>query len=882
MPKGAGVRPRGFSSRRGFGVCMVAVAMLLAAVLASAGLGNQLFWDDEANTAIYGRNLLKFGRLTAWDGTNLVGYSYGGALGADLGQELRVPALPAYVAAAGLFLFGGTSFEGTSPDRISYDAATCRRLTLSGRIPFVVSGVLSIGLLAIWLRRHFGRRFPWYLPPLCLALSPAYLLYIRNCRYYALGVMFTLLVWVFWAPGLSRSRSLYGSPRKLAALPFRCLGAVLAVVLLIFTQYLNAASVLVTLPLFFLDRRYREPRQYVLLGVACAAAVVCGVWIWATADPFTADYQSGGDALGRWQHFSTNAWWFIRDLGTHEFVPWVLVAALLLPWLPGHPHFVGPDRRLVGLRRMRPLAARAWILVAVVLVYAVLAAFFTPPDMGKGPTAEMRYVVPLIAVGSVLGGLALVILWRLYRPLALAAFLLLVGTNVLHLGFLANRADGTSAWWPPTLYRYVQEAFHDYETGNEELIGLLAQLPAGTTVRVWPTVMIYPAMFYVPQLHYCDQLSTGKKIDPRLEPLPDYLYRERVRPDVIFVAPHLLLPAIDELRLQPGADAYKVTKALAHHLAFMSKPEIPNHFFSYPTALWQHYPGMIVLLNSKSPVANHPALNTDMSDAEAICRLGLAEVELKDFQAAIARMRQAVRVDPDCRDAHFHLGALLTGEGKTEEETERFTREAVQHFEAAVRLDPRFAEAHLRLGIARYALGDLDRAHFHFQKALELRPDWPAVHFNLGKVLLDEGARQEAIAEFRQALKLSPHYASAHVEIGIVLFLQGDVEAAISHYRQALESEPNHVEAHANLGIALRARAEALQAEGEVGEAKELREEAVAELGEALKRVPPKHALAAEIRQMLYEELQAALEEAPPDRSRAARIREILEKSAKP
>ena len=867
-------------SRRGFGVGLVAVAMLLAAVLASAGLGNHLFWDDEANTAIYAQNLLAFGRLTAWDGTNLVGYAYGGALGENLGQELRVPALPAYVAAAGFYLFNGTTF---------------RELTLSGRIPFVVTGVLSIGLLAIWLRRHFGRRFPWYLPPLLLTLSPAYLLYIRNCRYYALGVMFTLLVWVFWAPGLSRGRLPYGSPRKLAVWLFRCLGAVLAVVLLIFTHYLNAASVLVTLPLFFLDRRYRQPRQYVLLGVVYAAAMVCGVWIGATANPFTADYQPGGDALDRWERFSTNAWWFVRDLGTHEFIPWVLVAVFLLPWLPGHPHCgggyarmpyrptaMGPNRRLVGLRRMRPLAARAWILVAIVLVYAVLAAFFTPPDMGKGPTAEMRYVVPLLAVGSVLGGLALLILWRLYRPLAVAACLLLVTTNALHLGFLANRSDGTSAWWPPTLYRYVHEAFHGYETGNEELIGLLAELPAGTTVRVWPTVMIYPAMFYVPQLHYCDQLSSGKKIDPRLEPLPDYLYRERARPDVIFVAPHLLLPAIDELRLQPGAEAYIVTKVLAHHLAFMSKPEIPNHFFSHPAGLWQHYPGMIVLLNSKSPVANHPALNTDMSDAEAICRLGLAEVELKDFQAAIARMRQAVRVDPDCRDAHFHLGALLTGEGKTEEEAARFTREAVQHFEAAVRLDPSFAEAHLRLGMAQQVLGDLDRAHFHFQKALELRPDWPAVHFNLGKVLLDERAREEAVAEFRQALKLSPHYASAHVELGIVLFLQGDVEKAISHYRQALESEPNHVEAHANLGIALRARARTLQAEGEALEARHLTAEAVAELGEALKRVPPKHALAAEIRQMLYEESQAALEETPPDRSRAARIREMLEKSAKP
>jgi tetratricopeptide (TPR) repeat protein len=847
MPSGAGVGPRGFASRRSFRAGVVAAAMLLAAVLASVGLSHQLFWDDEANTAIYARNLLKFGRLTAWDGVNLVGYSYGGALGADLGRELRVPPLPAYVAAAGLFLLGGNTFK---------------ELTLSGRIPFVVAGVLSIGLLAIWLRRHFGRRFPWHLPPLILALSPAYLLYIRNCRYYALGVMLTLAVWVFWAPGSSRGPLLYGSVRELLAWLFRCLGAAAAMVLLIFTHYLNAASVLVTLPLFFLDRRYRQPKQHVLLGVIYAAAVVCGLWIRFTADPFAAEYQTGGDALDRWRHFYTNAWWFLRDLGTHEFIPWVVVAALLLPWLP------------LTLRRLRPLARRAWILVALVLVYAVLAALFTPADMGKGPTAEMRYVVPLIAVGSVLGGLALVILWRWYRPLAAAGLVLLVATNTLHLGFLANRSDGASAWWPPTLYRYVQESFHDYETGNEEMIGILDRLPAGTTVRVWPTVMIYPAMFYVPRLHYCDQLSAGKKVDPELEPLPDYLYRERARPDVIFVAPHLLLPAMDELGLQADAASYQVTKALARHLAFMCKPEIPNHFFSYPKASWQNYPGMIVLLNCKSAVGHHPALRTDVSDAEAICRWGLALFEAEDIPGAIARMREAVRVDPKCRDAHYHLGRLLTGQGET--------KEAIEHFQAAVSVDPQFAEGHLNLGAALYAVGETDRARFHFQKALELRPRWPAVYFNLGKVFMDQGARPEAIRQFRQALKLSPNYASARVELGIVLFLQGEVDEAIAQYRRALRSEPNHVEAHANLGIALRARAQALEAEGETHQAEEFREEAVAELGEALKRVPPKHALAAEISQMLYEELQEASQRKPPDRPLAEEIRQILEQAKTP
>lgn len=859
MPKGAGVRLRRLYSRRSFRVGMVAVAMLLAAALASAGLGNQLFWDDEANTAIYGRNLLRFGRLTAWDGTNLVGYSYGGALGEDLGRELRVPPLPAYVAAAGFYLFKGTTF---------------RELTLSGRIPFVVAGVLSIGLLAIWLRRHFGRRFPWYLPPLLLALSPAYLLYIRNCRYYALGVMFTLLVWIFWAPGSSRGRRLDDSPLKSMPWLLRCAGGVIAILLLLHTHYLNAAAVLATLPLFFFDPRYRQPKQRALLAAVYAAAALYGAWVLATANPFAASYEVGRDDLDRWRHFYTNAWWFVRDLGTFEFVPWALVAVFLLPWLP------------LPLRRLRPLARRGWILVGVVLAYAVLAGLFTPPDMGKGPTAEMRYVVPLVAVGSVVGGLGLVILWRLYRPLAPVALVLLLMTNTLHLGFLAKRFDGANGWWPPMLYRYLCAAFYDYETGNEELIRLLEQLPAGTTVRVWPIPMIYPAMFYVPKLHYCDQLEESKKIraervyPPIPQPLPDYLVRQRAWPEVVVVAPRWLREALDDLgaraELGPESEArsYRVTKALLRHWRYLAKPEIPTHFFSYPEADWQRYPGMVVAVESHSPVASHPALTTEMTDADAVCRWGLALLEARDVKGAIARVRQAIEIDPDCRQAHFHLGNLLRGEGEVEE--------AIEHFEAAIRLRWEYPEAHLNLGAALQAIGKLDKARYHLEVARKLRPRWPVVHFNLGNVSADQGATEEAIRHFQTALKYEPNYASAHVELGIVLSLQGKVDEAIAHYRQALRSMPNHVEAHANLGSALKDRAEALEAKGEVEKAKEVKAEAVGELGEALKRVPPKHALAAEIRQMLQEELLAALQRVPPDDGLAEKIRGILKKYAAP
>ncbi|MHC4179700.1 MAG: tetratricopeptide repeat protein, partial [Planctomycetota bacterium] len=739
---------------------------------------------------------------------------------------------------------------------------------------FVVAGVLSVGLLAIWLRRHFGQRFPWYLPPLILALSPAYLLYIRNCRYYALGVTLTLLVWIFWAPGSTRGRWLYDSPRALAGWLFRCLGAALAVVLLISTHYLNAAALLVTLPLFFFDPRYRQPRQYVIFGTIWAAAGVYGIWILATANPYAAKY---GAAEKDWGHFFYNALWFVRDLGTHEFVPWVAVAAFVLPWLPVQRW--GTVCPTVGkLRRLRPLALRGWILVVIVLVYAVVAAYFTPPDMGKGPTAEMRYVVPLVAVGSVLGGLAVVILWRLYRPVAVAAFWLLVMTNLLHLGFLARQFDETQPWCSPTLCRYVYETFHDYETGNEELIGLLAKLPDGTMVRVWPPHMIYPAMFYVPNLHYCDQLEATKEIRRKLVyppiegELPDYLFCRRARPDVWVVAPPWLREAMDALRLQRGEPRSYVPKmALPSHWYYTSKPEIPGHFFSRPETDWARFRNMTVLVASDSPLIDLPVLRTDMTDADAVCRWGLAVEELRDIDRALTLIRKAIEIDPDCLQARFHLGRILKGEGETEE--------AVEHLEVAVRLNPAFYEAHRDLGVALQELREIDRARYHFEKALELNPRSHVAHHNLGNILRDQGAIPRAIEHFRMAVKYSPYYVAPRVNLGSALLATGEVDEAIGHFRRALQIEPNHVEAHGNLGIALSAKAQTLDAQGKPQKARQLRNEAVKELGEALKRVPPDHSLAAELRQLLYEELRAALDRVPPDRPLAEKITNIREKT---
>lgn len=742
---------------RALPTAVVIGAMLLGAALALPRLDNHLFWDDEANTAIYARNLLRFGRITAWDGTNLVGYGFGGALGEDLGQELRVPTLPAYVAAASMGLFGET--------------------TSAARLPFALAGVISVGLLAVWLHRHLGRGFPAWLPSLLLAASPAMLLYMRNCRYYSLGVMFSLMVWSFWAPGSSRRGPHAPGLLSRGAL-LRYVGAVVSLVLLLGTHYLNAAALLATLPLFFADRRYRQGVQYVMLAMLLATAVLYGLWTLSTIDPFAADYRSGQEwlfapppLLDRWTRFSCNLWWFLRDLGTHEFLAWLLMPVLALPlvapwcaraWaslMDPRPSSPAADPKVFATaltrkaRRLAPLAWRGAILLAILMTYILLACVTLPPDMGKGPTAETRYVIPVIAIGSVLAGLALVILWRLLKPLAVVVAILLLGTNWLYLGFAIDRLDRASPWWPPTLYRHVFELCHDFPSGNESLVDLLGRLPPGTSVRIWPSFMAYPPMFYVPELHYCDQLTETKPIREDLLPLlPDYLFVERAQPDVVIVPAPLLALALQDLDQRYGGGKYRLQKALREHFNYMSKPEIPNHCFWPPEGGWTEFPGMVVLVRLGSPLEKHPALCTEVFDEFGGC------------------------------EAHYQAGYRLAMEGKTQG--------AISHYTAALRLNPRHMESHESLGLALEALGRPDEAARHYREALAIYPAWGLAHYNLAHLLAEQGENEEAETHYLAALAAQPNYPQAHVNLANLLLARGKTAEAREHLTTALRLVP--------------------------------------------------------------------------------------------
>jgi tetratricopeptide (TPR) repeat protein len=82
--------------------------------------------------------------------------------------------------------------------------------------------------------------------------------------------------------------------------------------------------------------------------------------------------------------------------------------------------------------------------------------------------------------------------------------------------------------------------------------------------------------------------------------------------------------------------------------------------------------------------------------------LGISYHELGLYGEAIEESKQAIRINPDDKTAHYYLGKSYT--------KLRLYKEAIEALKQAIRLDPDFAAAHYIIGLCYIDLGDRGNA----------------------------------------------------------------------------------------------------------------------------------------------------------------------------
>src|SRR5947208_794631 len=86
----------------------------VAAILLVWNLGGRCLWQDEAETALLGRNILHYGKPVVSDGINIVSQEAGHEFGADHVWRWS-PWVQFYLAAAGLKAAGDSTFGARLP-----------------------------------------------------------------------------------------------------------------------------------------------------------------------------------------------------------------------------------------------------------------------------------------------------------------------------------------------------------------------------------------------------------------------------------------------------------------------------------------------------------------------------------------------------------------------------------------------------------------------------------------------------------------------------------------------------------------------------------------------------------------------------------------------
>src|SRR5581483_839633 len=116
---------------------------------------------------------------------------------------------------------------------------------------------------------------------------------------------------------------------------------------------------------------------------------------------------------------------------------------------------------------------------------------------------------------------------------------------------------------------------------------------------------------------------------------------------------------------------------------------------------------------------------------------------------------------------------------------------AAAKLKQAIDLNPQDPLAHYNYGLASLLSGKLDQAIAHFESAVQLAPADPDTHYYLGRARLLRKEYAAAVAELQSAVKLNPADARAYNALGVALAANGKPDAAKDALEKALELDPS-------------------------------------------------------------------------------------------
>lgn len=506
---------------------IILIILWLCGYLLLQGLGNNYFWDDESYTAMFSRNLLNSGGLNAWDGRNLIAYENGQELNDQL-VNIFIPRLQCYITAISFYLFGVS--------------------TLSARLPFVIIGFLSVFVFINVLKELKMNGNFIILSTITFTFTPSFLLYSRQCRYYALVIFLSLCVYYFYL-------KLMNSNKKPSIVFF-----LLSSLLLFYAHIFSFAcffSALVITHLIYNFRRITF-KNYIFI----VAVFFMFIGIYALRNNLLSTLRSNipnTNIHGSWISIkvSTLYGYFIQ-LNTDGWLPWGVALGLISLLI-----FTNKTCKL-------HILCKEWLTFS--LLFVLFAAIFIPKEF----LPANRCIIILLPFFAGLTAAFLSFMGTKSKLLFIFFLPLIIFTNIFCINPLKPNISSP-------MLGYIHEIQNNYITPYEAIVSYLDEHSQKyNRVYISPSYMNFPVMFYLgDKLVFCGLLDKNTALPKeKIKALNNELFIGETIPDWIIICGIQNMPENLLKRLSQQGIKYQLINILNIYWQDTTRPEPLWHSFT--------------------------------------------------------------------------------------------------------------------------------------------------------------------------------------------------------------------------------------------------------------------------------------------------------------
>jgi tetratricopeptide (TPR) repeat protein len=186
------------------------------------------------------------------------------------------------------------------------------------------------------------------------------------------------------------------------------------------------------------------------------------------------------------------------------------------------------------------------------------------------------------------------------------------------------------------------------------------------------------------------------------------------------------------------------------------------------------------------------ALGVWAASPDQFVKEGIALRDAGDFNEAIVKFSEAIKVKQKYAAAHYELG-------RTYIMMKQYDK-AIQSLSDAINYGYDKLRTHLALAQAYRGCNLGFEAVMEYQLALQISPNDPAVHTLLGDSYAERGNETLAMEEYEAALAIDPQYIPALVGLGAVYQSEREYEDAQTYYAKAKALDPKYEPVYLSLG----------------------------------------------------------------------------------